>query len=307
MNPCRFAPTDWDRPRSLGVLSLCKPRLLTGLSRQRLDNAPTTMVRPIMTQHSPNEPPSARVVTPRKHEEIAESLTQDILVGQYRTGERLPSERDLAARFDVNRGAVREAMKKLEQLGLASIHQGGARACAVQDASLDVIGHLLAMGDVPNEDLVDEIMQVFTALITLAAEATVRRATDTQIGAIRERLQPLLRGTSNRTANSIARFELMRSIMQTSGNLVCQIIARSLFLQFVPRMAPLESLVELDLAAQRAFAEQLDAALAARNVEGVRSAFESMSNFNREVAKRAFAALKAQGSESVSRIWSHVP
>lgn len=258
---------------------------------------------------SPEPPPAgtARPGTPRKHEEIAESLTQDILVGQYRTGERLPSERDLAARFEANRGAVREAMKKLEQLGLASIHQGGARVCAVQDASLDVVSHLLAIGDVPDEDLADEIMQVFTALITLAAEATVRRATDAQIAAIRGRLEPLLRGTSNRTANSIARFELMRSIMQTSGNLVCQIIARSLFLQFVPRMAPLESLVELDLDAQRRFAEQLDAALAARNVAGVRSAFESMSRFNREVAKRAFAALKAREAAGASPIRSSAP
>ena len=48
-----------------------------------------------------------------KHDQIAHSLTHDILQGQYRPGERLPSERDLAARFDANRGAVREAMAVL--------------------------------------------------------------------------------------------------------------------------------------------------------------------------------------------------
>ncbi|NCF80731.1 MAG: GntR family transcriptional regulator [Proteobacteria bacterium] len=31
----------------------------------------------------------------------------EILRGQYRPGERLPSERDLAARFEANRGPVR--------------------------------------------------------------------------------------------------------------------------------------------------------------------------------------------------------
>lgn len=243
-----------------------------------------------------------RPISPRKHEEIAESLTLDILVGQYRTGERLPSERDLAARFEANRGAVREAMKKLEQLGLASIHQGGARVCPVEEASLDVIGHLLALGDLPDEDLVDEIMQVLTALITLAAEATVRRATDAQLAEIRAKLVPLRDGNPDRLANGIARFELMHTIMQTSGNLICQIIARSLFLQFVPRMAPLEGFVETDLTVQRMFAERLDAALAARNVEAVRTAFESLSNFNREVAKRAFAAIRAQARQSVTEV-----
>ena len=236
----------------------------------------------------------SRPTTPRKHEEIAESLTQDILVGQYRTGERLPSERDLAARFEANRGAVREAMKKLEQMGLACISQGGARVAPLEEASLDVVGHLLALGDLPDEDLVDEIMQVFTALITLSAEAVVRRGSDEQLAAIRARLRPLLEGRTDRTANSIARFALMQAIMQASGNLVCQIIARSLFLQFVPRMAPLEDCVELDLEAQRSFALRLDAALANRNVEAVRSTFESLSNFNREVARRAFAAIKVR-------------
>jgi len=258
-------------------------------------------MRPTRTAHDPAHAPGRGNPT-RKHEEIAESLTQDILVGQYRTGERLPSERDLAARFEANRGAVREAMKKLEQLGLASIHQGGARVCPVEEASLDVIGHLLALGDLPDEDLVDEIMQVLAALITLAAEATVRRATDEQLAQIREKLQPLRNEQPDHLANSVARFELMRAIMLTSGNLVCQLIARSLLLQFVPRMAPLEGYVEPDLTTQRTFAERLDTALATRNVEGVRSAFELLSTFNREVAKRAFAALKARSRLSTSEV-----
>ena len=62
-----------------------------------------------------------------KHDQIAGSLIQDILSGRYRVSERLPSERDLATRFDANRGAVREAMKKLEQIGLAQVQPGGAR------------------------------------------------------------------------------------------------------------------------------------------------------------------------------------
>ena len=53
-----------------------------------------------------------------KSDQVANALIDDVLNGQYRVGERLPSERDLVARFDANRGAVREAMAKLVQLGL---------------------------------------------------------------------------------------------------------------------------------------------------------------------------------------------
>ncbi len=61
-------------------------------------------------------------------ERISAELRDEILRGRYRPGERLPSERDLAQRFEVHRGAVREALKKLEQLGLAKIEAGGPGA-----------------------------------------------------------------------------------------------------------------------------------------------------------------------------------
>jgi GntR family transcriptional regulator, transcriptional repressor for pyruvate dehydrogenase complex len=234
----------------------------------------------------------------RKHEEIAESLTRDILVGQYRTGERLPSERDLAARFDANRGAVREAMKKLEQLGLATVQPGGARVVPLHEASLDVIGHLLALGELPDADLVDQILQVMQSLITLAAECAVRRASDEEMAVIRSRVRALLHSDHDRPSHTHARFELMSAIMEASGNLVCRLIARSLLLQFAPRVAALDGYVELNLEAHRAYAQRLDAALAARDVESVRATFEALSNFNREAARQAFDAIERGVSPS---------
>jgi len=232
-------------------------------------------------------------MTTSKHEEIAASLTRDILIGQYRCGERLPSERDLAARFESNRGAVREAMKKLEQLGLASVQPGGARVAPLHEASLDVIGHMLAMGDLPDEDLVDQILQVMQSLITLAAESAVRRASDEEMMEIRERVRAMLRPDHDRISHAQARFELMSAIMEASGNLVCRLIARGLLLQFAPRMVPLEGYVELNLDGHREYVQRLDIALGARDVDAVRVTLEALSNFNRESARQAFVAVKS--------------
>ena len=92
-----------------------------------------------------------------KSEQVANALISDILVGRYHAGERLPSERDLVSRFDANRGAVREAMAKVAQLGLAQVQPGGARVCAKESASLDIIGHLLAQSELPDPLLLDQI------------------------------------------------------------------------------------------------------------------------------------------------------
>ncbi len=230
----------------------------------------------------------------RKHEEIAESLTRDILVGQYRCGERLPSERDLAGRFDANRGAVREAMKKLEQLGLATIAPGGARVAPLHEASLDVIGHMLALGDVPDANLVDQILQVVGSLVSLAAEQAVSRADDEELAAIRSRAQALMQSPPDRGAHVQARVELMTALMTASGNLVCRLIARSLLKQFATRMVPLEAPMDIDYGAHREHARRLDTALAARDANAVRDIFAQLSRLNRDSARRAFAALEAR-------------
>lgn len=57
---------------------------------------------------------------------VFSQLRGRILRGDLRPGETLPAERTLAEKLDVNRGAVREALKRLEQARLISIRHGGA-------------------------------------------------------------------------------------------------------------------------------------------------------------------------------------
>src|SRR5262245_63640403 len=76
----------------------------------------------------------------RRSDRIADSLRADILRGRYRPGERLPAERELATRLTVNRGSVREALKKLEQLGLVEIRRGdGAVVRHLHEARIEVV------------------------------------------------------------------------------------------------------------------------------------------------------------------------
>lgn len=65
---------------------------------------------------------AATTVSQRVHD----SLRQQILEGELAPGDRIPSERLLAEEFGVNRHAVREALKRLEQASLVRITHGGA-------------------------------------------------------------------------------------------------------------------------------------------------------------------------------------
>ncbi len=57
-------------------------------------------------------------------EQIVTLLAKKIINNAIQPGDKLPSERDIAADLDVNRATVREALKKLETLGLIEIRHG---------------------------------------------------------------------------------------------------------------------------------------------------------------------------------------
>jgi len=68
---------------------------------------------------------------PRISEEVFNQLKEAILSNDFRAGDKLPSERDLAEQFQVSRVAIREAIRALETNGFVLIRQGDAEGAFV--------------------------------------------------------------------------------------------------------------------------------------------------------------------------------
>jgi DNA-binding FadR family transcriptional regulator len=122
------------------------------------------------------------MATVSKVEEITAILRTEILRGQYRPGERLPSERDLSARFETNRGAIREVVKKLEQLGIIAVAPGGVRVLPLEEATLEVLGYLLELGEVQRPELIGQMLDVLGAMTSLSIRSALAKATDNHNG-----------------------------------------------------------------------------------------------------------------------------
>lgn len=243
-------------------------------------------------------------VDSRTHQ-IADVLREEILRGQYREGERLPSERDLAERFDSNRGAVREALKKLEQLGIADIRRGGARVAPLEEASLDVVGHLLDLSDPPDPDLVEQVLETFRGLTAMAVRLGAERATDESIEQAVELLERLTSAELDPEALPGIQMELSRTFIEASGNMVLKLMRRGLALQFMDRLSercvqPRDHLAKLRPAVSE-MAELLrrrDAEGAARLIEeGMRGVHAEMVASLRAMHARAGGA-SAAGARS---------
>jgi GntR family transcriptional repressor for pyruvate dehydrogenase complex len=165
---------------------------------------------------------------PSRPEAIARELRADILQGRFRPGERLPSERELAVRTGGSRGSAREALKRLEQQGLIRIQAGGARVAPLEQASLDVLAHLLEAPGKPDAALVAQCLDVREVLVVGAVRLAVERASEEELARAGELLLVLSSPTESRRATDRARDELMELVFSASRNLVLHMVRNGL-------------------------------------------------------------------------------
>ncbi|MCK0174137.1 MULTISPECIES: FadR/GntR family transcriptional regulator [Mycobacteriaceae] len=94
-------------------------------------------------------------------EDVFDQIISEVLSGDLRPGEALPSERRLAEVLGVSRPAVREALKRLSSAGLIDVRQGDATT--VRDyrrtAGLDLLPRLLMHGGAPDLAVVRSILE----------------------------------------------------------------------------------------------------------------------------------------------------
>lgn len=174
--------------------------------------------------------------SPSRSQQISAELRDEILRGRFRSGERLPSERDLAERFGVHRGSVREALKMLEQLGLAHIHPGGARVSPLEEASLDVVEYLLELEDPPNLIVVDQVLEVFSGFFGMAARFGTERASDEQCEVILAQIDRLSDPALDPELQFDGFHELGDLFLEASGNIVLKLVRKGLNTHLIQRI-----------------------------------------------------------------------
>ncbi len=82
---------------------------------------------------------------PHLAELIASELRASILHGELRDGGFLPTQDELSEQFDVGKVAVREALRILENEGLATVRRGNMGGATVHTPSPRAAGRMLAM------------------------------------------------------------------------------------------------------------------------------------------------------------------
>jgi GntR family transcriptional repressor for pyruvate dehydrogenase complex len=96
----------------------------------------------------------------RISEGVINQIKHSILLGHFKAGERLPSERDLAEEFRVSRMAIREALRALEISGFIETRQGINGGAFVTDLTFEHLGNAFLDLFLADKVSIPEMLQV---------------------------------------------------------------------------------------------------------------------------------------------------
>lgn len=112
----------------------------------------------------------------RMHEQVLAQVEEQILEGKLRPGARLPGERQLAEMLGVGRGAVREALRVLEAMGIleAGVGSGPYAGSTIAGHATPALGNLLrlhmALSVFSQQEVVEVRIQLERWAVTEAAK-----------------------------------------------------------------------------------------------------------------------------------------
>lgn len=202
-------------------------------------------------------------------QELFAVLRDEILAGRYVPGEKLPPQRTLAHEYALNATTVREAIKRLEQMGLVEVRHGDAmRVADWRTASgLDVIAHVLFDASGPRRDTLSSLMEARRFLLSSAAALAAERRTD-------EQARELVALARVAAAEQTADFTFFAGLVEASGNIVFQLILNSVRPVYFQHAALFDGLITADQAAMYARAA---AAVEARDAAAAHAAVTELA------------------------------
>jgi DNA-binding FadR family transcriptional regulator len=162
--------------------------------------------------------------------EVRERLLAWLGSGEVQPGDRLPSERELMARFGVGRPAIREALQSLESAGLIEISHG-ERA---RVAEMDPRGVIAQIGDTAKQllktdadslkDLREARLMFEAGMVRIAA----RRATASDVARLEQILASEREAIGKVPEFVQADMAFHKAIVEISGNRICSAVSEAM-------------------------------------------------------------------------------
>jgi GntR family transcriptional repressor for pyruvate dehydrogenase complex len=176
-------------------------------------------------------------------EKIADSLKAAIMKGRFRPGDALPSERELAEKYEVNRSSVREAVKRLQGWGLVQVRHGGATKVRdfILGAGLEMLPSLVEVGQV-EPGILRELHEIRGMLLGWCAERAAVLADADGVARLAELASAMEDPKAKPQALQVLDYDFFEALVGLTGNRLLAVFAklvRDVYLRAPERFLPL--------------------------------------------------------------------
>jgi GntR family transcriptional repressor for pyruvate dehydrogenase complex len=221
-------------------------------------------------------------------ESVYLQLKDRIVRRELAAGSALPSERELAEMLGVNRGAVREAIKRLQQAALVTVRQGGNHVVLdyLDEAGLELLPSLLLdrRGRMSGA-AVRSIMAMRSALAPDIAAAAAERGGDALARELQTLLEQMRAAGDDVAALQNHCFEFWKALVVAGGNIAFRLSFNSMQKTYRQVWALLTRVMEAEFR-DVAGLTRIARAVAAGDAEAARAAGRRHVEIGRQALQR---------------------
>jgi GntR family transcriptional repressor for pyruvate dehydrogenase complex len=198
---------------------------------------------------------------------VFEQLRDHILSGALGAGATLPGERALAASLGVNRSALREGLKRLEQARLVTVRHGGATQVLDFRATggMELLGLLLFGPDGGLElGVARAIVELRSALAPDVARRAAERRSAAQLEALEARVASMRAAEGDVPRLQRDALSLWDTLVDASGNIAYRLAFNGMTAVYTQLLELLAPVLAAELRDVEAYAALVAAVAAAR-------------------------------------------
>lgn len=180
---------------------------------------------------------------------VFSQITSKILEGELSPGEKLPGERQLCQLLGVNRSAVREAIKRLQQAGLVEVRHGGASTVMdyLDNGGLELLPQLLITSEGKMRlEVARSIVSMRQSMAPNIAEACARKRKQKIVDELHSLLEQMQQADNVEQLQTLA-FAYWRTIVAGSGNIAFRLAFNSMQKAYLKIWSVLSNILEPEL------------------------------------------------------------
>lgn len=170
-----------------------------------------------------------QVKSKKVYQHVVEQIQVMVMNGELKTGDKLPTERDLAEQLGVSRTSIREALRSLEMVGLVESRQGEGNFIGgnMRSNFFEPLSVMFMLNQGNPRDILELRMIIEVEAASLAAKRIKAGGCEEDVKELNDLMQKLREATSEEES-STADLNLHYKISEITGNYLIMMLLNTI-------------------------------------------------------------------------------